>query len=134
MSSRPQRRFSIRARLRSFGPAFKGLLTLLRYEHNARIHLAAALVAIGLGIWLKISPFEWLAVVLCIGGVFAAELFNTAIEQMADEITTEENAQIGRAKDLAAGGVLVMAIVAFVVGLVIFGPKLLALALFADFL
>ncbi|MBD78596.1 MAG: diacylglycerol kinase [Crocinitomicaceae bacterium] len=120
-SSKP---FSISKRIGSFSFAINGLRILIANEHNARIHLVAAVLAIILSYWLSISAIEWIAVVLCIGWVFMAELFNSAVEYLADFVCGEHNEVIGKVKDLAAGGVLVSAIASAIVGVIIFAPKL----------
>lgn len=122
-----EEKFSWRKRARSFVYAFRGIKMLLRNEHNAWIHTAAALTAVTLGLWLGLSAMEWVAVALCIGAVLAAEAFNSAIEALADRVSPGYDESIGRAKDLAAGGVLLTAIGAFIVGLIIYLPKLINL-------
>lgn len=117
----------ITARIRSFGYAFKGIWLLFRDTQNARIHLFAMICVIVAGVLLQISLTEWCAVSLCIGGVLAAEAFNSAIESIADKVSPEKNELIGKAKDLGAGAVLLMAIAAATVGLIIFIPKLVDL-------
>lgn len=119
--------FRIGARVRSFGHAFRGLALLLRGEHNAWIHAAATLAALGLGLALGLSRGEWLALVLVIALVWSAEAFNTAIEFLADAITTEVDPRIRDAKDVAAGGVLICAGAAIAVGILIFGRRILLL-------
>ncbi len=119
--------FSWRKRARSFVFAFEGMRALIRGEHNVWIHSVAAVAAILLGFLLRISPMEWCVVVGCIGAVLAAEAFNTAIEALADRITQERDPFIKRAKDVAAGGVLFVAIAALIIGVIIFLPKLLAI-------
>ena len=119
-------KFSIKSRLKSFVYAINGLKVLLKEEHNSRIHLIAAIGAIVLSLVLQISTFEWLAVVLAIGFVFAMELMNSAVENMADMITKKQNETISKIKDLAAAGVLVSAVTAFIIGLIIFTPKIIA--------
>lgn len=111
-------------RLRSFGYAWSGLLWLIRSQQNARIHLAATLCAIALSFWLKIAPLEWCAILIVIGIVWSAEAVNSGLELLADHLHPEEHPLVGRAKDVAAGGVLAAAIVAVLVGLIVFGPKL----------
>ena len=117
--------FSIKERIRSFGFAFKGFAHLFKTEHNAWIHLFVTLLVILFGVWLAISKFEWLLIVLCIGFVFTSEIFNTAIEHLGDAISEEQNELIGKAKDLAAAGVLFSTFVAVFIGLVIFIPHLM---------
>lgn len=119
-------KFSWKKRVKSFAYAFAGVRRLIRREHNARIHCAAAVAAVALGLWLRISPSEWMAVAICIGGVFAAEAFNSAIEALADRVSAGYDEAIKHTKDLAAGAVLFMAAAALAVGLIVFLPKLTA--------
>lgn len=119
------KKFSISDRLKSFRFAFDGFKVLFQEEHNARIHLVAALFAIVLGWFLKISPMEWLAVIIVIGLVFITEIINSSIENIADFISPEKHPQIKRIKDLAAAAVLLSAIISIIVALVVFLPKLL---------
>ena len=115
----------LRKRADAFKYAFKGIYRLFRSEAHAKIHLSAAICVIIAGFIFGISLFEWCAVSLCIGGVFMAEGFNTAIEKLADKVSPERDPLIGAAKDLAAGAVLMFVFGAVAVGLVIFLPKLL---------
>ena len=119
--------FSLKKRIKSFAYAFNGLWVLIRDEHNARIHLFFAILTISTGFYFSISAIEWLILMLTIGFVFVAEFFNSAIEALADKISEEKNPMIKKAKDLAAGGVLFAAIISVIVGLIIFGPRLLEL-------
>lgn len=119
-----QQRFSLCKRLKSFNYAFNGLRILFKEEHNARIHLLAALLVIFLGFFYKISNLEWVSILLSIGLVFSMEMLNTAIENLADFVTPERNEKIKKVKDLAAAAVLISAVVALIVGLMVFVPKL----------
>jgi diacylglycerol kinase len=114
-------------RMRSFRYAFRGMASLLRYEHNARIHLAILVAVIAAGILLKISLADWMAILIVSGLVFISECFNTAIENLADIIADQPNEYIRRAKDVAAAGVLLSAIIAVAVGLMVFIPAILKL-------
>ncbi|MCH2199979.1 MAG: diacylglycerol kinase family protein [Flavobacteriales bacterium] len=116
------KKFSLRDRLKSFSHAFRGINSSLLSEHNMWIHMIAAVVVIFLGLFFNVTTTEWLILLLCIGVVLAAELFNTAIEELANAITKEQNEKIGRAKDVAAGAVLVVAITAAVVGILVLLP------------
>ena len=122
-----EKEFSIRDRLKSFIYAFNGIRLLIRTEHNARIHLTAAGVATALGFYFRIQTYEWIAVILCIGSVIAAETFNSALEYLADFVSPEYSSQIGAVKDLSAAAVLFTAITAGCAGAVIFIPKIHAL-------
>lgn len=119
-------KFSIKKRLMSFVYAFNGI-KLLTNEHNVRIHIVATFVVISAGFLFEISTTEWLFVISAITMVFAAEAFNTAIEQLTDMAKTSYNEQAGRIKDIAAGAVLIVAIGAVVTGIIIFVPKIFLL-------
>jgi diacylglycerol kinase (ATP) len=118
-------RFSLGERIDSFRYAFRGGVALVRGEHNARIHLVATLVVVACGALGRVSAGDWALLAVAIGGVWVAEAFNTALEHLADEVSLEERPGIGRAKDVAAFGVLVSAAVAVVIGVVVFDPCLL---------
>lgn len=110
----------------SFRPAFRGVYLLLRWEHNAWLHQGVAVLTVAAGCWWSISRLEWCAVVFAIGSLLGAEAFNTAVESLADAVHPERSALVGRAKDLAAAGVLLVSAGAAGVGLIIFAPRLLA--------
>ncbi len=116
--------FSFSKRFQSFKYAFNGLIILIREEHNARIHIIAAVLAIILGFVLEISLTEWISIIFAIALVVSLEIINSAIENIADFISPEKNKQIKRIKDLAAAGVLVGAIASVCIGLIIFLPKI----------
>ena len=121
------RKFSLLSRLNSFKYAFEGVIMMIKNEHNSRIHLFAASLAILLGIFLNLNAIEWSLVVIIIGLVFIAELFNSTVERIADMIDLEINVKIKYIKDLAAAGVLISAIISVIVGGIIFIPKLIEL-------
>jgi diacylglycerol kinase (ATP) len=118
-------KFSIRGRLKSFYYAGAGLKQFFRQEHNARIHLVAAIVVSILAWCLKVSQMEAVALVIVIGFVWVTEILNTCLEKAMDFITRERHPQIKIIKDLAAGAVLIATITAVIVGLFIFIPKFL---------
>ena len=122
--SKRQRRFSLAARLASVWHAVRGLGILLREQHNARIHLVAALIAVGLALLLGLSAGEWLVLILVIGWVLALESFNSALEYLCDAISEQPHPLIGKAKDVAAAAVLISALTAALIGLLIFLPKI----------
>lgn len=127
MMKSKKNKFSWMARIKSFHYAFAGLKTLFVEEHNARIHLVSALIAIALGFVLKISPNEWISLIVVISLVFICELINTSLEALADFASPEKHPQIKKVKDLAAGAVLISAISAFITGIIIFAPKFMSL-------
>ena len=123
MNKEPQK-FSIVDRLKSFKYAFNGIRLFFINDHNGRVHLFAAILAIGLSFYLKLSPLEWIAILAVISGVIVAEILNTAIEKLADVISPDYHPKIKLVKDLAAAAVLVAAFLALAVGAIVFIPKL----------
>jgi diacylglycerol kinase len=119
--------FSLAQRLKSFRYAFRGIVTLLKHEHNARIHLFLLIIVIIAGVLLRLTETKWLAILFVTGLVFISECFNTAIEYLSDQITGEENENIRKAKDVAAAGVLIAAAISVVTGIIIFLPELVRL-------
>ncbi len=119
--------FSFRDRARSFRYAFAGIGHLLRSEHNAWIHCTVAVCVVVAGFLFHLSAGEWIAIVILIGAVLAAEAFNSAIELLADHLSPEYSPAIKHVKDMAAGAVLLLAIAAVITGLIIFVPKVLSL-------
>lgn len=112
--------------IRSFRFAITGLCYLVRTQPNFRVHLAAALAALAVGLALKISATDTAALLLTIGLVLVAEALNTAIEAVVDLASPELHPLARIAKDAAAGAVLIAAIIAVLVGLIVLGPRLLA--------
>jgi diacylglycerol kinase len=108
----------------SFKYAIQGIIVVFRTEQNAWIHLLAAIAVVILGFIYDLSPGDWIAISIVIGLVFAAELFNTAIEILVNKISPEHDPKIGMVKDLSAGAVLITAIAALITGLIIFIPKI----------
>lgn len=113
--------------LASFRYAFAGLRHLLWTQRNAKIHSALGLLAAGLGLLLGIDRYEWLALLITITIVLAAEGVNTAIEAAVDLASPSYHPLAKVAKDVGAGTVLLTAIAAVLVGLVLFLPHLWAL-------
>jgi diacylglycerol kinase len=117
-------KFSLKSRLGSFKFATHGLVSLIKNEHNSRIHLLAAFAAILIGIILNLNQYEWALLIVVISIVFISELLNSSIESLADHINPEWNELIRRAKDYSAAAVLISTVVAIVVGGLIFLPKI----------
>ncbi len=117
----------MRKRMKSFTFAYNGFINLIRNEHNARIHLIALLAVFVAGILFKIETMQWIAIVIVSGLVFIAELFNTAIEKLADIVEPEWNEKIGQLKDYSAAAVLISAIIAAITGGLIFIPEIISL-------
>ena len=114
--------FSVAGRLRSFVYAARGLQLVLATQHNAWLHALATLVVVGAGAALGVAPLEWLALSLAIALVWTAEAFNTALELVCDAARPEFHPLIQKAKDVAAGAVLLSALGALAVGVLVFAP------------
>ena len=115
-------KYDLKKQLRSFGYAWKGIQSCVGKEQNLSFHLIAAMAVIIAGIVLGITRTEWIMVVMCIGTVIAAELFNTAIEKLVDLVSPERHPVAGQVKDIAAGAVLICAVAAAIIALIIFIP------------
>lgn len=116
--------YDYKKQLRSFGYAWKGIRCCVGKEQNLSFHLIATVCVVIAGFALGITRTEWICIILCIGIVIAAELFNSAIERLVDLVSPQRHPLAGQIKDIAAGAVLVCALAAMVVGLVIFIPYL----------
>lgn len=112
---------------KSFGHAVNGLFYAIQTERNLKIHLIISIFVGITGWYLQFSPIEWSIILGCFGLVIGAELMNTAIEKLVDLVSPDINPKAGLVKDIAAGAVLVCAIVAALIGCIIFIPKLLTL-------
>jgi diacylglycerol kinase len=119
--------FSISSRLKSFRYAAQGFLYVIRYEHNARIHLFITGVVLIMGFLLHIRRLEWVLVLLCMGFVLAAEMINTTIEKLSDIVSLQKNEKIRVIKDVSAAMVLLSSFIAAIAGLIIFVPYLIQL-------
>lgn len=113
----------INQRIRSFGYAFKGMGVFFKTQAHAKIHLLATGVIVGLGLYNKLDLWEWCAIWGCIGLVLALEAVNTAIEFLTDLASPDYHPLAGKAKDVAAGAVLLAVICCGVVWGLIFIPR-----------
>lgn len=116
--------FNIGDRILSFGFAIQGLITFFKTQHNAWIHLFATIVVVTMGFVFKVDKVEWCWLIVAIGFVFVAEMFNTAIEFLTDLVSPQFHPLAKKVKDVAAGAVLIAALTAVAIGLIVFLPKL----------
>jgi len=116
---------SLKSRLKSFKFAAKGILYAVKSQPNLWFHLVATIAVIALGFIFTIATAEWLFIIFAIGFVLSAELFNSSVEKIVDLVQPEEHKLAGQAKDMAAGAVLISAVIAAVIGLMIFLPKII---------
>jgi diacylglycerol kinase (ATP) len=114
-------------RIRSIRCAFVGIWVMISSQHNAWIHAAATVIVIATGLFCGLTKPEWCWIILAIISVWTAEALNTAFEFLTDVASPEFHPLAGKAKDVAAGAVLITAIGSVLIGLLIFGPYALAL-------
>ena len=107
-----------------FRYAFGGIGFAVKTENSFAVHIPGAILVMLFAWWLQCSLLECSVLVLCIGIVFVAELFNTAIERLARAITLDELPEIGRALDIASGAVLAASLTSIVIGIAIFLPPI----------
>lgn len=117
--------FTVRGRVRSFGYAIRGVGSMLKSQHNAWLHAVATILVVFLGLLFGLSDPEWCWLVLAVMAVWTAEALNTALEFLADVASPEFHPLVGKAKDVAAGAVLISAIGSAVIGLLVLGPHAL---------
>jgi diacylglycerol kinase len=117
--NKPRVKFAISAR-----HAFDGVIYVVGHERNAQIHVVVALVVIALSAWLQLDLLQWALVLLAIGLVFTSEMLNTVVELLVDLSTQKIHPLAKHAKDVAAGAVLLMALVSAVIGFLVLGPPL----------
>ena len=114
-------------RLRSVRFAVRGIATMLKTQHNAWLHATATALVISTGVLLKLSFGEWCWIVLAITSVWTAEALNTAFEFLTDVASPDFHPLAEKAKDVAAGAVLLAALGAVAIGGLVFGPHILAM-------
>lgn len=111
----------------SFQYAWNGILTALKDEPNLKVHFLITIVVLGLGLYFNLTRGEWIVLYITIGLVLAVELTNTAIEEIVNSFTSEVHPGAKKAKDVAAGAVLVVSFFAITIGLLIFLPYIVDL-------
>lgn len=115
----------MKSEIKSFTYAWKGIIYAIRSEKHMRFHLLAAFLVAVAGWFFNVNYIEWCLIITTIGAVIAAEIFNTAFEQLVNLVSPQQHVIAGKVKDLAAGAVLVISIAAILIGLIIFIPKIL---------
>ncbi len=119
----------MRDRVASLGHAIRGIAVMLREQRNARVHAAATVIVVGAGLAFGLDLSEWLWIAIAVVIVWMAEAFNTALELLGDAVSPESRPGIGRAKDVAAGAVLIAAVGAAVIGILVLGPYVVRVVL-----
>lgn len=118
-TNRPQRPWP-----EKFRDAYRGLKQGVRGQSSFFVHFFVAAAVVAAGFVLRVDRFEWCLLVLSIGGVLTAEMFNSALESMAKAITHEPNPHLGGALDIGSAAVLIASITAAVVGSIVFLHRL----------
>ena len=113
--------------INSFKYAFSGIISAFKTERNMKIHVSVMILVILCGIIFKLETWEWIVCICLFALVIGGELFNTAIEIVVDLAMPKINDKAKKSKDIAAGGVLVLAIGSAIIGLIIFIPKIINL-------
>ena len=114
-------------RIRSIKCALVGIRLMIASQHNAWIHAAATLAVLAVGLFLGLTNAEWCWIVLAVVAVWSAEAFNTAFEYLTDVASPQFHPLAGKAKDVAAGAVLITAIGSVVIGVLVLGPHAMPL-------
>jgi Diacylglycerol kinase len=109
---------------RSLSVAIRGIGEAVAEQRNLKIHLVVTVLVLATAALLRVTLLQWALIVMCIGVVIATELLNTAIETVVDRISPEDHELSRKAKDISAGAVLTVTIMAVIVGLLIFGERL----------
>ncbi|MHC4165355.1 MAG: diacylglycerol kinase family protein [Planctomycetota bacterium] len=117
--------FSITDRIRSFRHAIDGIALMLRSQHNAWLHAVASVTVLISGIICHLSAGGFCWLVIAIMSVWTAEALNTALEFLADVASPEFHPLVEKAKDVAAGAVLISAGGSVIIALLIFGPHII---------
>ncbi|MGN6249147.1 MAG: diacylglycerol kinase family protein [Ginsengibacter sp.] len=113
--------------IKSFGWAFSGLKDCILHEKNFRIQYVLAIIVVIAGFFLGLSSIEWAIILLCFAVVLSFEIINSAIEKLCDLVCPDFNLVIKKVKDMSASAVLLSAIITFIIGCIIFLPKIYAL-------
>jgi len=116
---------NIKNRIKSFGFAFHGIKIMILSQQNAWIHAAVTIMVLVAGNFFHFTKSEWCWIVLAVVAVWTAEAFNTALEFLMDAVSPDFHPLVGKAKDVAAGAVLITAMGSLIIGLLIIGPYFL---------
>jgi diacylglycerol kinase (ATP) len=114
----------IENRIKGVGYAFKGAWILVRSESSIQIQVFIALAVTLAGFYFEISTLEWILQLFAIGLVMGVEGVNTAIEKLSDYVQPDHDPRIGRIKDISAGAVMFVSLIASIIGLIIYLPKI----------
>jgi diacylglycerol kinase len=111
---------------KAFTHAFHGMADFIRHDRNGKIHLVIGAIVVMAGFFFNVSVGEWGILLLCMALVLCLEMINHALENICDVVHESTHPLIKTAKDVAAGAVLLSAIISVIIGILIFLPKILA--------
>ena len=114
----------MKKRIESFENAFRGIRDFITSGINSKIQLLGAIAIILTGFLLRFTAYEWIAVTICIGAVLSSEAMNSALEELANEVTEEKKERIRKVKDMASGSVLILSLTSLVVAVLILSERL----------
>lgn len=114
----------LKKRILSFGYAINGIISFIRSEPHALLHLIATIIVVSAGFYFNITRSRWIAILMVIAMVWITEMLNTVIEKIMDHLSPDYHPRVKWIKDVAAGAVLVASIIAVIIGVLIFLPKL----------
>lgn len=109
----------------AFKNALNGIIYTIKTQRNIKIQLCFAILAIICGFIFKLSIIEWCILIITISLVLLSEFINTAIETVVDLYTQENNEKAKIAKDVAAAAVAIMAVSSVIIGIILFGSKII---------
>jgi len=115
---------NIKSIFKSIQYAFEGLLHVVKTQNNARFHLLATIIVVGLSIWLKLEAMEWCLILIAISLVWITECFNTTLESFFDLVNPDPHPLVKHGKDSGAAAVLIAAFLSVTLGIIVLGPPL----------
>jgi diacylglycerol kinase (ATP) len=113
----------LQGRIRSIKFALRGAWLLITTEHSIMVQFGIAIIMTIVGFIVQLTAIEWMFQLLSIGLVIVAESLNTGLEKLSDFIHPDYNKKIGFIKDISAGAATFAAIIAIIIGLIIYLPK-----------
>ena len=115
----------IRKHIASYRFSMRGIWIAISRDYNMRIHVVGMIAVVMLNALLRVTNTEWIVSLMLVGLVLMAEIFNTAIEKLADRVTKEHDPSIADIKDLASGAVTIVGFFSVVCALIIYLPYLI---------
>ena len=112
--------------LKSFSYAIKGIVVSLRDQRNLKVQVTIAAIVVGAGFYFRITSIEWCIILFTIALVIGLEMMNSAVENLVDLVTRQYDPLAGKVKDIAAGAVLFVSVIAVIIGILVFRKYLMS--------